>query len=246
MIIPTSGLGGEEQKRIHLERLNLMASFPWKTSSWLWRQGPEDEANPCPPPPLLGAVLRVSPPLAFLWGRALSHPHYESPSSSPTPVSLIQMGAPPGGSTTLALFSAHCNDCLIAVACIRWRCVRAGSRTCFGLFTWALPIPSKGAWLTETLNKKKKKQKKNPNAEWINGAKSIIESLTHTHKRSERREWEQSWADSHPLYFPRKNTSGDKSLIPCAPAPGTDPVLPKDFLLSDHTALIITLLSVIA
>ena len=59
MIIPTSGLGGEEQKRIHLERLNLMASFPWKTSSWLWRQGPEDAAET---PPLLGAVLRVPHP----------------------------------------------------------------------------------------------------------------------------------------------------------------------------------------
>lgn len=132
MIIPTSGLGGEEQKRIHLERLNLMASFPWKTSSWLWRQGPEDAAET---PPLLGAVLRVPQPVAYVCGRALPHPHYESPSASPNPVSLIQMGAPPGGSTTLALSQHTAMTAQLPVACIRWRCVRAGSRTCFRLFT---------------------------------------------------------------------------------------------------------------
>lgn len=100
MIIPTSGLGGEEQKRIHLERLNLMASFPWKTSSWLWRQGPEDEAKT--PAPGGGAPCPPAPRLCMRQGSL--PPHYETPSSSSNPCQSDLEGCPSWGLHNLSAF----------------------------------------------------------------------------------------------------------------------------------------------
>ena len=104
-------------------------------------------------------------------------------------------GCPSWGLHNLSAFSAHCNDCLIA-------CSLHSMALCEGRvqnllsFVYLSVTNSKQRGLTHRDTKKKdqkkKTKKKHPNAEWINGAKSITESLTHTHKRSELREWEQS------------------------------------------------------
>lgn len=60
----------------------------------------------------------------------------------------------PWASQTTALFSPHCNYCLIVCSCIRLHSVRAGTETRSGLLTCAFPNLSIGFWLTERPKKK--------------------------------------------------------------------------------------------
>lgn len=61
----------------------------------------------------------------------------------------------PWASQTTALFSPHCNYCLIVCSCIKLHSVRAGTKIRSGLLTCAFPTPSTEFWLTERPKKKK-------------------------------------------------------------------------------------------
>ena len=147
-------------------------NFPQKTFSWFGDMAPRMK----PKLPILGAVLRVPPPLTFVCSRTLSHPHYETPSSSPDPCQSDLDGCPSWGLLRAPWASqpSHFSQSIV--------CSLHLMALCEGGVLWFVYLcitNSKQRGLTHRDTKKKKK-----NAKWINGAKSIIESLAHRREGS--------------------------------------------------------------